>query len=129
MLLGVGEAEGTGLGIKLENLSGIRGRVTVRKAQRADAHSWAFGQLRRFSAHQAARAGVPVVLVDQRNTSREGPGCGLIDKQTPATRDAICCTRCGLAGPADLMAAPNICGQAAVMQPDAARPMAASQAA
>ena len=129
MLPGVGEAEGTGCGIKLESLSGIRGRVTVRKAQRADAHSWVLGQLRRFIAHKAARAGVPVVLADQRNTSRESPECGLIDKRTPATRDAFCCTRCGLAGPDDLMAAPNISGQAAVMQPDAARPMAASQTA
>ena len=37
----VREAEDTRRGIKLEDLSGIRGRVTVRKAQRADAHSWA----------------------------------------------------------------------------------------
>jgi putative transposase len=32
----------------------------------------------------------------------------------------FCCERCGLAGPADHIAARNISGRAAVMQPDAA---------
>jgi IS605 OrfB family transposase len=125
----VREAEGTGRGIKLEDLSGIRGRVTVRTAQRADAHSWAFWQLRRFIAYKAALAGVPAVLVDPRNTSRECPGCGHIDKANRPSRDVFACRRCGLAGPADHIAARNIAGRAAVMQPDAARHMAASHAA
>jgi IS605 OrfB family transposase len=116
----VREAKGTGRGIKLEDLSGIRSRVTVRTAQRADAHSWAFYQLRRFIAYKAKLAGVPVVLVDPRNTSRECPRCGMIDKRNRATRDVFCCIRCGLAGPADHIAARNISGRAAVMQPDAA---------
>ncbi len=116
----VREAKGTGRGIKLEDLSGIRGRVTVRTAQRADAHSWAFSQLRRFIAYKAALAGVPVVLVDPRNTSRECPECGLIDKRNRPSRDVFCCRRCGLAGSADHIAARNISGRAAVMQPDAA---------
>jgi IS605 OrfB family transposase len=125
----VREAKDTGRGIKLEDLSGIRGRITVRQAQRADAHSWAFGQLRQFITYKAALAGVPVVLVDPRNTSRECPECGLIDKRNRPTRDTFCCRRCGLAGPADHIAARNIAGRAAVMQPDAARPLAASHAA
>ena len=125
----VREAEGTGRGIKLEDLSGIRGRVTVRTAQRADAHSWAFYQLRQFIAYKAKLAGVPVVLVDPRNTSRECPECGHISKRNRPTRDVFCCQRCGLAGPADHIAARNISGRAAVMQPDAARRVAASHAA
>jgi putative transposase len=116
----VREAKGTGRGIKLEDLSGIRARVTVRKAQRADAHSWGFWQLRQFIAYKAAIAGVPVVLVDPRNTSRECPECGHIDKANRPTRDRFACKRCGLAGPADHIAARNISGRAAVMQPDAA---------
>jgi transposase len=32
----------------------------------------------------------------------------------------FCCKRCGLAGPADIIAAVNISGRAAVMQPNAA---------
>ena len=125
----VREAKDTGRGIKLEDLSGIRGRVTVHTAQRADAHSWAFSQLRQFIAYKAALAGVRVVLVDPRNTSRECPECGLIDKRNRPTRDVFCCARCGLAGPADHIAACNIAGRAAVMQPHATRPMAASHAA
>jgi putative transposase len=116
----VREAEGTGRGIKLEDLSGIRGRVTVRTAQRADAHSWAFWQLRQFIAYKARLAGVPVVLVDPRNTSRECPECGHIDKANRPSRDVFACRRCGLAGPADHIAARNIAGRAAVIQPHAA---------
>jgi IS605 OrfB family transposase len=116
----VSEAKGTGRGIKLEDLSGIRDRVTVRKAQRADHTSWAFYQLRQYVTYKAALAGVRVVLVDPRNTSRECPECGHIDKANRPSRDVFACKRCGLAGPADHIAARNISGRAAVMQPDAA---------
>lgn len=107
-------------GIKLEDLSGIRDRITVRKAQRADAHSWSFRQLRAFISYKAALHGVNVTLVDPRNTSRECPECGHISKRNRPKRDVFCCERCGLAGPADHIAARNISGRAAVMQPDAA---------
>jgi IS605 OrfB family transposase len=56
----VGKAKDTGRGIKLEDLSGIRSRTTVRKAQRADCDSWTFYQLRQFVTYKAAIAGVPV---------------------------------------------------------------------
>ena len=125
----VRKAEGTGRGIKLEDLSGIRDRVTVRKAQRADAHSWAFWQLRQFATYKATLAGVPVALVDPRNTSRECPECGYIDKANRPTRDRFACKRCGFAGPADHIAARNISGRAAVMLPDAALSVASSPAA
>jgi putative transposase len=125
----VREAKGTGRGIKLEDLSGIRDRVTVRKAQRADAHSWSFYQLRQFVSYKAAIAGVPVALVDPRNTSRECPECGHIDKANRPARDRFACKRCGLAGPADHIAARNISGRAPVGEPDAARTVASSPAA
>src|SRR5262249_54851478 len=41
----VAEAQGTGRGIALEVLQGIRDRVSVRQPQRATLHSWAFFQL------------------------------------------------------------------------------------
>jgi putative transposase len=63
---------------------------------------------------------VPVVLVDPRNTSRECPECGHISKRNRPRRDVFCCQRCGLAGPADHIAARIIAGRAAVMQPHAA---------
>ncbi|WP_346540079.1 transposase [Micromonospora sp. DPT] len=116
----VGVAKDTGRGIKLEDLSGIRDRVTVSKAQRADLHSWAFHQLRMFIGYKAALAGVPVQLVDPRNTSRECFECGHVDKRNRPTRDDFCCTQCGHAGPADHNAARNIARRAGVMQPNAA---------
>ena len=125
----VREAKGTGRGIKLEDLSGIRDRVTVRKAQRADIGSWSFYQLRQFIAYKAALAGVHLAVVDPRNTSRECPECGHIDKANRPSRDRFACKRCGFAGPADHIAARNISGRAAVMQPDAALAEAASPAA
>ncbi|MET8048006.1 transposase [Streptosporangium sp. NPDC005286] len=104
----VGKAKDTRSGIALENLEGIRERVTVRKAQRADLHSWGFHQLRTFVTYKAALAGVVVRLVDPRNTSRTCPGCGHIDKRNRPTRDEFRCVSCGLAGPADYFAAINI---------------------
>jgi putative transposase len=116
----VSEAKDTGRGIKLEDLSGIRDRTTVRKAQRADRASWSFFQLRAFIAYKAALAGVPVALVDPRNTSRRCPGCGHIDKRNRPDQATFRCKSCGLAGLADIFAARNISGWAAVMLPDAA---------
>ena len=116
----VGKAKDTGRGIALENLSGIRGRVSVRRQQRADLHSWAFHQLREFISYKAAMAGVPVRLVDPRNTSRGCSVCGHIDKRNRPTRDEFRCVSCGHAAPADTNAAINIGRRAAVMQPHAA---------
>lgn len=117
----VAKAKGTGRGIALEDLSGIRDRVTVRKAQRRSHHSWSFHQLRSFVTYKAKLAGVLVVLVDPRNTSRTCPECGTIDKRNRPTRDLFCCVSCGRAGPADTIAAGNIARRAVVNQPHAGR--------
>lgn len=118
----VREAKGTGRGIKLEDLSGILGRITATDpAQRADTHSWAFRRLRSFITYKAAIAGVPVVAVSPYNTSRECPRCGHTDKANRPARDAFACQECGLAGPADYIAAVNIRGRAPVSKPYAAR--------
>jgi IS605 OrfB family transposase len=104
----VAEAKGTGRGIALENLRGIRERVSVRRSQRATLHSWSFHQLRQFIAYKAALAGVPVVYVDPRNTSRTCPACGLVDARNRPTQARFQCVQCRLAGPADTIAAENI---------------------
>lgn len=114
----VAKAKGTGRGIVLEDLKGIRERVTVRKAQRRQHNSWAFYQLRQFIQYKAALAGVQIILVDPRNTSRTCPACGYIDRKNRPTRDNFCCQSCGFAGPADSIAARNIASRAVVMQPD-----------
>ena len=57
----------------VEELKGIRTRVRARKPQRATLASWSFAQLRSFVGYKAKMAGVRVVFVDPRNTSREKP--------------------------------------------------------
>jgi len=116
----VGKAKDTGRGIALENLTGIRDRITVSKAQRYNQHSWAFRQLRTSIEYKAKLAGVPVTLVDPRDTSRTCPMCGCVDKRNRRDQAHFRCTSCGFAGPADVIAARNIASRAAVNRPDAA---------
>jgi putative transposase len=108
----VATAEGTGRGIKLEQLSGIRDRITVRHGQRVVLHSWAFLQLKNFVLYKAALAGVLVVQVDPRNSSRECSQCGHIDKANRPSQSKFSCQRCGHTAHADLNAACVIAGRA-----------------
>lgn len=116
----VGKARDTRRGIAVEDLSGIRDRAPVRRAQRVDLHSWSFHQLRAFIAYKSAMSGVPVRAVDPRNTSRMCSVCGHIDRRNRRSRDEFRCISCGHAEPADINAARNISGRAAVMRPHAA---------
>ncbi|WP_460545513.1 RNA-guided endonuclease InsQ/TnpB family protein [Glycomyces halotolerans] len=104
----VGKAERTGRGIGIEDLAGIRDRVRLPAAQRGELNSWSFHQLQAFIAYKAKRAGVPVVTIDARNTSRRCPLCGHTAKHNRPTRDDFACRGCGLAGPADQVAAVNV---------------------
>jgi IS605 OrfB family transposase len=117
----VAKAKDTERAIALEELGGIRDRVTVRRAQRATRHSWAFFQLRSFVAYKAKRAGVPVILVDPRNTSRTCPKCGHIDKGNRKSQSVFSCVACGHSGLADHIAAINIGRRAVVNPPIVAR--------
>jgi putative transposase len=105
--------------IALEDLSGIRERVTVRREHRYDRHSWAFFQLRLYITYKAAWADVPVHLVDPRNTSRTCSACGHCEKANRKSQSEFLCQRCGLTLNADLNAAINISRKqwAAVNQP------------
>lgn len=105
--------------IALEDLSGIRERVAVRRAHRYERHSWAFFQLRQFLAYKAAWAGVPVRLVDPRNTSRTCSACGNCEKANRRSQAEFLCQRCGFTLNADYNAAINISRKewAAVNQP------------
>jgi len=111
------KAKGTGRGIALEDLGGIRDRVTVRRQQRATLHSWSFYDLGQKIAYKAQLAGVPVVYVDPRNTSRTCPACGCVDKRNRPNQSTFSCIQCGFAAHADYVAAINIGGRAAVNQP------------
>ena len=116
----IATAQGTGRGIALEDLKGISERVSVRKSQRATLHSWSFFQLRSFVTYKSALAGVLLVTVDPRNTSRTCPECGCIDKRNRPTQAKFLCVSCGFSGPADHIAACNIASRAATDQPHAA---------
>jgi IS605 OrfB family transposase len=113
----VEKAQDTACGIALEDLIHIRSRVTVRKSQRATLHSWSFYQLRQFITYKAQRVGIPVVFVDPRNTSRECPVCGCVDKRNRPNQSTFSCVLCGHAANADTNAAINIGRRAAVNQP------------
>jgi putative transposase len=115
----VAKAKDTGRGIALEALGGIRDRVTVRRSQRATLHSWSFFQLRAFVEYKAQRAGVPVVPVDPRNTSRTCPSCGCVDKRNRPSQSRFSCVACGFSGLADHIAAGNIARRGALSRPNA----------
>ena len=104
----VAGAKDTKRAIALEDLTGIRERIRSRKPQRATLSSWAFAQLRTFIAYKAQAAGVPVVLVDPRNTSRTCPACGHCEQANRKSQHQFLCVACGCAGHADHFAAENI---------------------
>lgn len=116
----VDTAKDTDRGIALEDLTHIRNRVTARRGQRAILHSWAFAQLRNFITYKAQRAGVVVVAVDPRNTSRTCPVCGCVDKRNRPSQSVFSCVQCNHAGLADHIAAINIGSRAIVSLPNVA---------
>lgn len=122
----VSVAERTGRGIALEKLSGIRNRIRARKSERTRLHSWAFGQLQSFVSYKAKRAGVPVVFVDPRNTSRKCAVCDTVSKANRKTQAAFECIACGHTNNADANAAENI-RRAAVNLPNATSVVSATR--
>lgn len=104
----VATAEGTGRGIAIEELTGIRERVSVRRKQRAVLHSWAFSQLRLFLEYKAKLAGVQLVAVDPRNTSRQCCTCGHTEKANRPGQDRFSCRACHYTAHADFNAAVNL---------------------
>ena len=104
----VQNAEDTHRAIAIEELGGIRDRVTVRRRQRAQLANWSFAQLRGYLSYKAKRAGIALVAVDPRNTSRQCPVCGHIEKANRSSQSVFLCRSCGHAGLADHIAAQNI---------------------
>ncbi|MFF7883829.1 RNA-guided endonuclease InsQ/TnpB family protein [Streptomyces sp. NPDC020794] len=104
----VAEAERTGRGIALEDLTGIRERVRLRKPQRATHSSWAFSQLGVFIGYKARRAAVAVVHVDPAYTSRTCAECGHVDKANRVSQAWFACRNCGFVDHADRNSSRNI---------------------
>ncbi len=113
----VNKAKGTSSAIAIEDLSGIRMRETVKKGNRYMHNSWAFYQLRLFIEYKAMEAGIPVIVIDPHNTSRECPNCHTISKKNRPERSTFKCISCGLKGEADYIASLNIRNRAVANQP------------
>lgn len=115
-------AKDTLSGIALENLTGIRERVTGYKELRASIGKWAFFEIASFIQYKAQMAGVPVTFVDPHNTSKACSKCGYIDKDNRKTQSEFFCLKCGHKENADVNAAKNIAQRAVVNQPIALCP-------
>jgi IS605 OrfB family transposase len=102
--------------LALEDLSGIRERDNgFGREMRWQLGNWAFDQLRQFVAYKAQRAGVPVVFVDPRDTSRTCSACGSCDKANRKSQSHFCCLECGFEDNADRNAARNIEARATLL--------------
>jgi IS605 OrfB family transposase len=115
----VSTAQGTARGIALEDLKGIRERISAQrtvKRKRRVLHSWAYFQLRAFIAYKAAAAGVRVVLVDPAFTSQTCSHCGQCEKANRKSQAQFLCVSCGYSAHADTNAAVNIAVRAAEMR-------------
>lgn len=110
-------AKDTNRSIALEDLSGIRERTTVRKAERDKHSKWAFSELRNFIEYKATLLGVIVQLVDPRNTSRQCSVCGYIDKKNRKSQSEFECKLCSYSENADYNASRNIMFRAVVNLP------------
>jgi putative transposase len=119
----VAYAKDTKAALSLEELTGMRDRITVRKSQRNKHASWSFRQLRGFIAYKAQRVGVPVVFVDPRNTSRMCSRCGFVDKRNRRSQAGFSCIRCGHTIHADLNAARTLATRALVTAPHLCAPL------
>lgn len=119
----VAYAKDTKAALVLEDLTHIRDRITVRKAQRSKQHNWGFRQLREFLVYKAKQAGVPLLFVDPRNSSRTCNRCGYVDKKNRRSQADFSCLRCGHEAHADLNAARNLATRGAVRHPDLIAPL------
>ncbi|MGI5289490.1 RNA-guided endonuclease InsQ/TnpB family protein [Nonomuraea polychroma] len=113
----VADAQRTGRGIAVEELAGIRDRVRLWPSQRATISNWPFHQLGECLAYKARRAGVAFVEVDPAFTSQMCPNrwCGHTARANRPSRDSFRCGSCGFAGPADHIAALNVCRRASAV--------------
>jgi len=113
------KAKGTTRGIGLEDLKNIHSRVTVkiRHSQRDRHHRWSFDELRKCIEYKAKVLGVPIFVVDPKNTSRQcpNPECQCIDKRNRKTRDLFQCLQCRFTAMANYVAAINIRLKAKIM--------------
>lgn len=114
----VDTAKARNLSIAIENLKGISKTTRlVRKSQRSRMTGWAYAQLGSFICYKSELAGIPVEIVDPRNTSRTCSKCGHCDKKNRKSQSKFLCVICGHAENADLNAAKNIRSKGSISKP------------
>lgn len=97
-----------GTTIVFENLTDIRTRVSLRKAQRRSLHSWSFAQVQAFVIYKAQSRVVGVGFVNPRYTSQKCNRCGHRERGNRPSQAVFLCKACGHSEHADLNAARNI---------------------
>jgi putative transposase len=105
----VKEAKKSGVGIKLEDLSGIRKDCTkkYRKQGNHTLNSWPFYQVRMLLTYKAKEQGVELNVVDPAWTSTSCSRCGVVDKESRNGK-VFHCLHCEHIDHADVNAAFNI---------------------
>jgi len=114
----VKNAQDTNCAIALEDLKGIpNSRKRFRRKQRNKFSNWSFYQLQQYIKYKAKLAGIPVIMVDPKNTSRTCPVCGCVDKANRSSQSLFSCIQCGFSANADYVASLNIRDRAIVNLP------------
>lgn len=109
----VAEATRSNARIKLEDLKGIRDRLKrFSPAWNRRVNAWAFWELESMIRYKAERAGIEVISVPAKNTSRECSRCGAVEKSA-RNRAHFRCIVCGYRLAADLNGAKTISGRQA----------------
>jgi IS605 OrfB family transposase len=99
-------AKRTDCGIALENLKGIRKRVTARGGDaRNRLGGWGFAQLGGFIVYKAQLAGVMIEFVNPAYSSQTCAACGHRRRSNRKSQSEFCCKRCGHQAHADVNAA------------------------
>ncbi len=94
--------------IILEDLTGIRQNVRLRKKQRTELHKWNFYQFEQFLKYKAEEKGIQIKYVSARYTSQKCSKCGHISRSNRKNQSQFKCTKCSYQLNADLNAAFNI---------------------
>jgi len=98
----------TGSTIILEDLTGIRQNVKLRKKQRSELHKWNFYQFEQFLKYKAEYKGIRVEYVSAKYTSQKCSKCSHISRSNRKSQSQFKCSQCSYQLNADLNAAFNI---------------------
>lgn len=94
--------------IALEKLTGIVKRLKVNKKTRVMLKGWSFNQLANFIEYKAKLAGITVVYIDPRGTSKTCPKCQYCYRGNRRTQSVFKCRQCNYESNADRVGAMNI---------------------